>query len=188
MMRGRWLGAGLWVVATALATVVGFLIVGAVSGRVITADLPAPAATATGVEARPTTTASFPAVSSTTATTALASTATTTPPVTRPTTATTAEPPPPTTAPPATERATYTMRGGILSVACTGASIALESATPDDGYRLRVDRTGPDRVEVRFESDDGGSRAEVRCVDGRPSPDIEAESGSGSGGGGPGSG
>src|SRR5690348_9054711 len=114
-MRGRWLGAGLWVVATALATVVGFLIVGAVSGRVITADLPAPAATATGAETRPTTTTAAPGVPSTTATTARATTATTAAAVTRPTTATTAAPPP-TTAPPATERATYTMRGGILSV------------------------------------------------------------------------
>jgi len=81
-------------------------------------------------------------------------------------------------------RQTYTVEGGILTVACTGPSISLESATPSDGYQLRVDRSGPDRVEVRFESDGGGSRVEVTCVGGRPSAQIEHEGGSGGPGGG----
>ena len=69
-----------------------------------------------------------------------------TPPTTRPAS-------PPTTAPPGRPTATYSTAGGVARVACTGPFnflVELVSATPNNGYAVRVVNPGPYYVEVHF--------------------------------------
>lgn len=58
---------------------------------------------------------------------------------------------PPTTQAPQRPTATYSTPGGVVTVACTGYFfIDLVSATPSNGYAVRVATAGPYYVEVHF--------------------------------------
>lgn len=85
------------------------------------------------------------------------------------TTSTSAEP----TAPAASTTA-YSSEGGAITVRLTGGTIALDGdPEPADGWTVRIDDDGPDRVRVRFERDD--ERSEIRVdltADGRLEPRI----------------
>jgi hypothetical protein len=52
---------------------------------------------------------------------------------------------------------TLTIFGGQVSVRCTAATITLRIAQPDDGWRVKVDKSGPQEVGVRFQRTDGNS-------------------------------
>ena len=64
-------------------------------------------------------------------------------------------------------------RGGRLTAECTGSSIALGTAVPDDGYFVKVYDPGPRTLRVDFESTHPDDYAEGRiaatCHDGTPS-------------------
>jgi len=46
--------------------------------------------------------------------------------------------------------ATYSTAGGAVLVACNGFLIELVSATPSNGYAVKVVTGGPAKVDVRF--------------------------------------
>ncbi len=86
-------------------------------------------------------------------------------------------PPPPAGAPPrapepgpATVTRTWLGDAGRVSASCTGSRVALGSASPANGWRVEVDKRGPEEVEVTFEQGDGGPevRVRARCVSGAP--------------------
>ena len=56
--------------------------------------------------------------------------------------------------------------GGQVSVRCTGAVITLRIAQPDDGWRVEVDRSGTEDVEVTFHRGDiaAGGQTHVKAV------------------------
>ena len=74
---------------------------------------------------------------------------------------------------------TLSVAGGQVSVRCTGATIALRIAQPDNGWRVEVDKSGPEEVEVRFRAGDreGGGVARVTsvCTTGTPRFTVENE-------------
>jgi hypothetical protein len=51
-------------------------------------------------------------------------------------------------------------------VRCTGATMVLRIAQPDDGWRMEVDKSGPEEVGVRFQlsADNAGSGTRVTAV------------------------
>lgn len=55
---------------------------------------------------------------------------------------------------PAAVPAQWNGPAGSIVVLCTDSSIALQAASPADGYSAEVDEHGPGEVEVSFESDD----------------------------------
>jgi hypothetical protein len=67
---------------------------------------------------------------------------------------------------------TVSVTGGQVSVRCTGASILLRIAQPDNGWRVEVDNAGPDQVHVTFRSGDeeegGGTQVTAVCAMGTP--------------------
>lgn len=69
-------------------------------------------------------------------------------------------------------QSTWQGPGGTIVVSCRGQRSALEAAQPDSGHLVRIRDSGPDRVEVEFESQgaDEGARTRVRatCVSGEP--------------------
>jgi len=82
--------------------------------------------------------------------------------------------PPTRPAGPAAVRATFSTRGGTVTVSCTGSAISLVSATPQDGYRLnRDDEEG--MLDISFtsgyaegEQDDESVELHLGCQDGAP--------------------
>ena len=66
---------------------------------------------------------------------------------------------------------------GSVSASCTGASIALQSATPYDGWTVEVDDRGPGRVRVEFTSggeDERETEVEAVCSGGAPRFEVES--------------
>ena len=67
---------------------------------------------------------------------------------------------------------TFNISGGQVSVRCTGATMVLRIAQPDNGWRVEVDQAGPEEVEVRFQSVDDesgrGTRIMTVCAAGTP--------------------
>ena len=55
-----------------------------------------------------------------------------------------------------------------MTVRCDGQRVSLQSATPNDGYRVEVRERGPEEVEVRFEAEDREVKVEAFCSDGAP--------------------
>ena len=85
-------------------------------------------------------------------------------------------PAPPTS--PATARdRTVRVAGGQISVRCTGATIRLRIAQPDNGWRVEVEHSGPAEIEVSFQrgDDDAGSVTHVTavCATGTPAFKVE---------------
>jgi hypothetical protein len=62
--------------------------------------------------------------------------------------------------------------------------VRLQSATPNPGFDMEIEDRGPDRVEVRFESDQAEYRVEVRWDSGELKVEIDQSGGEGHGGGG----
>ncbi len=73
------------------------------------------------------------------------------------------------------ERA-WQREAGIVVARCSGAVIALQSATPSDDYRVEVGSRGPQEVEVTFAGEGGQVKARAECVAGVPSFSQEGES------------
>ena len=80
--------------------------------------------------------------------------------------------PPPAPAP--TTSDTIISRGGSVAVRYDGSTetVSLLWASPSDGFTMDVQDTGPDKVEVRFESDDAESRV-FAWWDGAPQQRVE---------------
>ena len=112
--------------------------------------------------------------SSTTTTTAPSSSTTTAPPSSTTTTTPSSTTTTSTTQP--SSSATYQTQGGTAAIRCDGNNVSLDYASPNDGYRTEIGDSGPDKVDVRFDSDTHESRIEVVCYDGQPHPDIREES------------
>lgn len=72
---------------------------------------------------------------------------------------------------------TFSLDGGQVSVRCTGITIRLRIAQPDDGFRVDVERAGPEEVHVIFrrgdEEDEGGAQVTAVCVAGTPALKVE---------------
>jgi hypothetical protein len=66
----------------------------------------------------------------------------------------------------------FSIVGGQVSVRCTGATLLLRIAQPDDGWRVEVNESAPDEVEVRFQRVDdnagSGTRVTAVCSTGTP--------------------
>ena len=60
------------------------------------------------------------------------------------------------------------MPGGTVAASCTGATIALRSAQPRDGWRVEVKERGPEELEIAFRSGDQETEVKVRCSAGSP--------------------
>ena len=87
--------------------------------------------------------------------------------------ATTAAPPPRTSAP-ASNAVERTWEGppGLVTVRCDRVRTTLRSATPNNGYRVEVDR-GAERIEVHFESAEREYKVVARCYGGVPRFAVE---------------
>lgn len=63
---------------------------------------------------------------------------------------------------------TFAVQGGTVAAACTGASVALKSAQPHDGWRVEVDNRGPDELEITFRAGEDETEVKIRCSAGTP--------------------
>jgi len=75
---------------------------------------------------------------------------------------------------------TIHVTGGQVSVRCTGSVITLRIAQPDNGWRVEVDGSGPETVEVAFQQGDteGAPQAHVKAVCWRGTPVFTIDSSS----------
>jgi hypothetical protein len=73
---------------------------------------------------------------------------------------------PPVPAP--SQQRTWEGSAGSVTVRCSGRLASLQSASPDDGYRVEVGSRGPAEVEVTFKG--GGREVQVKgtCAAGAP--------------------
>ncbi len=121
-----------------------------------------------GTTTTPATTVTIPAASTQQPTAAATSAPPATAGTTAPATATkTASYKPPAPSPTPVVR-NWTVAAGSVSAACTGQTISLLSASPADGWRVKIESRGPDRVKVEFVSGERESSVSGTCVDGVP--------------------
>jgi hypothetical protein len=78
---------------------------------------------------------------------------------------------------------TWQGQAGTVTARCQGARISLQSATPDDGWAVRVDSRGTTAVQVRFTTggDDDRERETLlsgTCSSGAPRFAVAADGGS----------
>lgn len=70
--------------------------------------------------------------------------------------------------------------GGQVSLRCTGATILLRVATPDNGWRVEVGGSGPREVALTFkrgeESPDGETQVKAVCANGAPAVTVDSKS------------
>ncbi|MCL1693752.1 MAG: hypothetical protein M3096_08720 [Actinomycetia bacterium] len=92
------------------------------------------------------------------------------PTTTSPTTTTTSAPT--TTTAPATEIRSYELVGGTVSVEIGNGTVRLAGASPNPGFAMEVESSGPEKVEVEFRSGDYESHFTGKFVDGRFEPSI----------------
>jgi len=75
---------------------------------------------------------------------------------------------------------TYSASGGQVTVRCTGRTIQLRIAQPDNGWRVEVAKAGPDEVHVIFrlgeDDSEGGTQLTAVCVAGAPVFKVESQS------------
>jgi hypothetical protein len=179
-----------WVVATAVATMIAATAVGSVRGQVT--DVPAipnagtavllAATTTTGVT-ESSTTSTLPVTDPTTTTTAVVtptSTTTTTTSAPSTLTPTTTSPPPPTsttttTAPNGPAVTTHRLVGGEIRISALEPDVNLVSAFPFGGFSVEVEKSGPGKVEVKFESEDHNSSFKASWEEGNLKIDIREE-------------
>lgn len=67
---------------------------------------------------------------------------------------------------------------GAVSVRCAGEGITLVSASPNNGYRIEVDR-GAQEIEVHFKSSAREYQVKARCSDGTPTFRVDSDGGEG---------
>jgi hypothetical protein len=65
---------------------------------------------------------------------------------------------------------------GTVTVRCEGDAISLLSASPNNGYRIEVDR-GSEEIEVHFKSATREYQVKARCSDGTPTFRVESDDG-----------
>jgi hypothetical protein len=92
--------------------------------------------------------------------------------------------PPPTSpkgtpsSPDAAVERTWSGTGGVVVVVCRGAAAELGPASPDTGFAIEVDETGPRRVQVEFEGqgdNDAKTRVRAWCVDGESTFEVDSD-------------
>jgi hypothetical protein len=67
---------------------------------------------------------------------------------------------------------------GLVVVRCDGSRPMLRSATPNNGYRVEVDR-GAERIEVQFKSASAEVKVAAGCSGGVPRFTVEGDGGDG---------
>jgi len=77
---------------------------------------------------------------------------------------------PPTTAGPSTQ--SFSKTGGVVTMRCDGNAASLVSATPAQGYTVRVSDAGPEQIEVAFTSPSHDSEFHGLCVNGQPAAQV----------------
>jgi len=55
-----------------------------------------------------------------------------------------------------------------VTVACQGSAIRLVGASPNPGYQMIVNDSGPEQVDVSFTNGNGDRQVTVVCSGGRP--------------------
>jgi hypothetical protein len=60
-------------------------------------------------------------------------------------------------------------------VRCVGDAASLLGSMAAPGWSAEIEDTGPGRVRVRFRSDDGDARIEVRCSAGTAIPTVDED-------------
>jgi hypothetical protein len=65
---------------------------------------------------------------------------------------------------------------GAVSVRCAGEGITLVSASPNNGYRIEVDR-GAQEIEVHFKSSAREYQVKARCGNGTPTFRVDSDGG-----------
>lgn len=201
----RYLGIGAaWLGATVLSVLIASAAVAGIRDRVVDTPVaigPPTSTTTTTLVEDSTTSSGTPSMTRATTTTSgpdttmpPAETTSTTVAVPAETTTTTAAPPPATTttAPPATTTTTTTapptttttvpvsysthdLIGGTVVLAFGNGQVNLVSATPRPGFSVEAEHTGPDEVEVKFESNDHKSELEAYVRDGELRVETEEE-------------
>ena len=76
-----------------------------------------------------------------------------------------------------TRRGTWSGTGGTVTVACTGATLSLVGATPEDGYSVEVEKDGS-HLEAKFRrqgEDEREVKVEARCSGGAPRFSVETD-------------
>jgi len=70
--------------------------------------------------------------------------------------------------------------GGQVTARCTDATIVLRIAQPDNGWRVEVDTSGPQAVDLSFQpgADDSGQGTDVKavCASGVPTFTVQSKS------------
>ena len=192
-MRRPFALLALWLTTAIACTTLGWLTVSMVSGpsresslRSLIQTTTTPVDAEAGVvQSRPAITPGSTTAMSTSTSTSTTTTTTTVPgapqataavPLPRPPAPTTvpalpATPPP---SPASTTSITITSRGGSVTVRYDGSTgtVSLLSATAHEGFTINPRDTGPDQVEVHFESDDAESRV-FAWWDGEPHQRVQ---------------
>lgn len=106
----------------------------------------------------------------------------TVPPTTRPTVPAVAPSTSPSTSTPVTstppsQTRTFTSAGGSIVVQCTADAVQLVSYHPAVQFSARIDRWGPDEVEVRFLGPDTTTKISVECRSGVADAEIHVDGG-----------
>lgn len=70
---------------------------------------------------------------------------------------------------------TWVGTGGRVTASCTGSRVALESASPADGWRVEVGNRGPETVEVTFKRAESEVQVRARCNGGEPTFPAEGD-------------
>lgn len=85
------------------------------------------------------------------------------------------EPVPPPQPEPATQARTWAVTGGTVAASCTGATITLLYATPQDGWTVEVGSAGPEQVEVELSRDGQETKVRATCVSGVPTQSTSSD-------------
>lgn len=70
----------------------------------------------------------------------------------------------------------WNVTGGTVSAACSSDNISLLYATPADGWRVEIERTGPERLVVEFTTRSTEIQVTASCVAGEPTHRVAEES------------
>jgi len=65
--------------------------------------------------------------------------------------------------------------GGQLAASCRGSAIQLTYATPANGWEMRLNDSGPEKVNVEFFEGDTDTKVEASCLGGRPVKKSESD-------------
>ena len=86
-------------------------------------------------------------------------------------TTTTTMAPPTTTSTPSQQSETFASKGGVATVTCDGQSVSF-SASPNNGYQMRIDDPGPVSIHIEFVAGENNSEISATCVNGKPSGTV----------------